>query len=147
MLNGGITLGPSNIRKRSHVDTTILPDGALFTDGGGAGSVGGDQYAGPVFTGELLNPGASAWIETDPAQEERTYHSTSLLIPDGRVISMGDDRTENSREPRAADGRVLPPALPLQGRAAGDQLGPGRRRPTTCRWGSGRPTPSPRPCC
>jgi Domain of unknown function (DUF1929) len=97
MANGGITNGAPNIRKRSHVNTTILPDGSLFTNGGGAGSIDGDQYAGPVFTGELLNPGASAWIETDPAKEERTYHSTSLLLPDGRVATMGDDRTENSR--------------------------------------------------
>jgi hypothetical protein len=97
MATGGIVPGPSNIRTRSHVDTTILPDGALFTDGGGAGSVDGDQYAGPVFTGELLTPGASAWIETDAATEERTYHSTSLLLPDGRVATMGDDRTQNSQ--------------------------------------------------
>jgi hypothetical protein len=97
MANGGITSGPSNIRKRSHVNTTILPDGSLFTNGGGAGSIAGDQYAGPVFTGELLNPGAGSWIETDPQQAARTYHSTSLLLPDGRVATMGDDRTENSQ--------------------------------------------------
>jgi hypothetical protein len=97
MLSGGISSGPANIRERSHVNTTILPDGTLFTNGGGAGSVDGDQYAGPVYTGELLFPGASSWVETAPAQEERTYHSTSLLLPDGRVATMGDDRTENSR--------------------------------------------------
>ena len=51
MANGSMVKGPSNIRKRSHVNTTILPDGSLFTNGGGAGSVGGDQYAGPVYTG------------------------------------------------------------------------------------------------
>ncbi len=97
MTNGSMVKGPSNIRPRSHVNTTILPDGSLFTNGGGAGSVGGDQYAGPVYTGELLNPGAGAWIETDPQQEARTYHSTSLLLPDGRVATMGDDRTLNSQ--------------------------------------------------
>ncbi|MGE0026855.1 MAG: galactose oxidase-like domain-containing protein [Thermoleophilia bacterium] len=97
MTTGGITSGPPNIRARSHVNTTILPDGSLFTNGGGAGSIDGDQYAGPVFTGELLPAGGSAWIETDAAQEERTYHSTSLLLPDGRVATMGDDRAENSR--------------------------------------------------
>ncbi len=97
MATGGISSGPANIRRRSHVNTTILPDGTLFTNGGGAGSVDGDQYAGPVYTGELLFPGASGWVETAAAQEERTYHSTSLLLPDGRVATMGDDRTENSR--------------------------------------------------
>ena len=97
MANGAISGGPPNIRKRSHVNTTILPDGMLFTNGGGAGSVDGDQYAGPVYTGELLFPGASSWVETAPAQEERTYHSTSLLLPDGRVATMGDDRTLNSQ--------------------------------------------------
>ena len=127
MANGGITSGPSNIRKRSHVNTTILPDGSLFTNGGGAGSIAGDQYAGPVFTAELLNPGASSWIETDPQQAARTYHSTSLLLPDGRVATMGDDRTENSQNRALRRVEYYKPPYLFKGRAAHDHVGPGRR--------------------
>ncbi len=41
---------------------------------------------------ELRNPATGRWNETNNQVDARTYHSTSLLIPDGRVISMGDDR-------------------------------------------------------
>ena len=95
-LNGAIGPAPPNVRARSHVNTTILPDGSLFTNGGGIGTAGGNLYANPVTTGELRNPATGAWTETDPQADERTYHSTSLLLPDGRVISMGDDRQEHS---------------------------------------------------
>jgi hypothetical protein len=100
-LTGAITGAPSNIRARSHVNTTILPDGSLFTNGGGLGSDDNDLYAGPVYSAELRNPATGGWTETDSQFDERTYHSTSLLIPDGRVISMGDDRRDHSTNPLA----------------------------------------------
>jgi Domain of unknown function (DUF1929) len=98
-LNGAISAAPNNIRGRSHVNTTILPDGSLFTNGGGIGTSGGDIYAGPVYSAELRNPATGSWNETDSQADERTYHSTSLLLPDGRVISMGDDRQAHSNSP------------------------------------------------
>lgn len=85
----------ANFSGRSHVNTTILPDGSLFTNGGGLGSSDGSLFAGPVFTGELYSPASNSWTETDPQVDARTYHSTSLLLPDGRVMSSGDDRTEH----------------------------------------------------
>jgi hypothetical protein len=95
---GAVTPGPPSIRARSHLNTTILPDGTLFTNGGGLGTFRGNRYAGPVYSGELHSPATGATIETPPQADERTYHSTSLLIPDGRVISMGDDRRLHSRD-------------------------------------------------
>ncbi len=94
---GAISAGPSNIRGRSHVNTVVLPDGKLLSVGGGVGSDDGSLYEGPVFTAELYNPATGTWTETDPQADERTYHSTALLLPDGRVISMGDDRQAHSQ--------------------------------------------------
>ena len=94
---GAISAGPSNIRARSHVNTVILPDGKLLTVGGGTGSDNGSLYEGPVFTAELYDPATGTWTETDPQADARTYHSTALLLPDGRVISMGDDRQAYSQ--------------------------------------------------
>jgi hypothetical protein len=88
--------GQPNIQARSHLQTRILPDGTLLTIGGGAGTVDNSLYAGPVKTAELYNPATDTWTETDPQVDARTYHSTALVIPDGRVISMGDDRQEVS---------------------------------------------------
>jgi Galactose oxidase-like, Early set domain len=92
LATGAQTPGPPNIRPRSHLQTRILPDGTLLTIGGGAGTVDNSLYAGPVMTAELFNPATGTWTETNPQVDARTYHSTALLIPDGRVISMGDDR-------------------------------------------------------
>ena len=94
---GAISAGPSNVRGRSHVNTVVLPDGKLLTVGGGIGSDNGSLYEGPVYTAELYNPATGTWTETDPQADERTYHSTALLLPDGRVISMGDDRQAHSQ--------------------------------------------------
>ncbi len=95
---GAITPGPRSARARSHLNTTILADATLFTSGGGLGTWAGNHYARPVYSGEIHSPATGATIETPPEADERTYHSTSLLIPDGRVISMGDDRRAHSRD-------------------------------------------------
>ena len=75
----------------------ILPDGKLLTVGGGIGSDNGSLYEGPVYTAELYDPATGTWTETDPQADARTYHSTALLLPDGRVISIGDDRQATRR--------------------------------------------------
>ena len=78
---------------RAHFNTVLLPDGSVFTNGGGYGRRDGSMYAGPVFSSELLAPGgAGGWRTVGSEQDARTYHSTALLLPDGRVISAGDDR-------------------------------------------------------
>jgi hypothetical protein len=78
---------------RAHFNTVLLPDGSIFTNGGGYGRKDGSMYADPIFSSELLAPGgAGGWRTVGSEQDARTYHSTALLLPDGRVISAGDDR-------------------------------------------------------
>jgi hypothetical protein len=77
---------------RSHLNTRILPDGTLLTIGGGTGALNNSLYEGPKMTAEIYNPATGTWTETNAQADARTYHSTALVIPDGRVISMGDDR-------------------------------------------------------
>ena len=96
LASGAQTAGPPTIQARSHLNTRILPDGSLLAIGGGIGAEDGGLYAGPVKTAELYNPATRTWTETNPQVDARTYHSTALVIPDGRVISMGDDRKEVS---------------------------------------------------
>ena len=123
-LTGGWSAGPTMLHARAHLDTVILPDGALLSVGGGIGQdAGGSLYSGPVYESELLPAGGSAWIAAATQAEERTYHSTALLLPDGRVISAGDDRSGPAVH---RQGRVLLAAVPVQGRPPGPQLGPGR---------------------
>jgi hypothetical protein len=61
--------------------------------GGGYGNRDGDMRAsGPEHLPiEIWNPQTGSW-RLGPAQaHKRAYHSTALLLPDGRVVSAGDD--------------------------------------------------------
>ena len=85
---------------RSHANTVLLPDGSMVEVGGGWGDkkLGGEngapgQWAAAPFhmTTELWSPRSRTWRLGPPQREFRTYHSTALLLPDGRVVSAGDD--------------------------------------------------------
>lgn len=89
----GWSPGPSMGYGRSHHNTVLLPDESLLTVGGG--SRRDDDFglwAGPVYQSEILDPGAGSWRGVVSQVEERTYHSTAVLLPDGRVLAAGDDR-------------------------------------------------------
>ena len=83
---------PSLNTGRSHFNTVLLPDGGIFSNGGGYGRKNDTLYADPVYQAELLKPGATSWTEVGSEADARTYHSVAMLLPDGRVASAGDDR-------------------------------------------------------
>jgi len=88
---GGMNVG------RGHHNTVLLPNDAMVTIGGGYGNRpgGGEQWAaGPEHKPvELFDPATGAWKLGPAQQENRAYHSTALLLPDGSVVSAGDDAT------------------------------------------------------
>ncbi len=88
--------GPSLDRARAHFNTVLLPDGSKLSSGGGLGqSPDGNLYADPVYEAELYDPAAGDWREVAKETDARTYHSTAVLLPDGTVLSAGDDREEH----------------------------------------------------
>jgi hypothetical protein len=94
---GGWKSGPSLKVPRSFQNTVLLPNRSMVTVGGGIGSTPGDGvYAvdpnGRQRQVELYSPAAKEW-RLGPAQlEDRGYHSTAVLLPDGRVWSAGDQK-------------------------------------------------------
>ncbi len=40
-------------------------------------------------TAEIWDPASCTWTDLEPQQHPRMYHSTALLLPDGRVLSTG----------------------------------------------------------
>jgi hypothetical protein len=56
---------------------------------GGGGGWG--EYTNPIFAPELYNPATGQWTVMASQAIQRTYHSTAVLLPDGRVISSGSD--------------------------------------------------------
>jgi galactose oxidase len=88
--------GSMKFARRQH-NATVLPDGTVLV-------VGGSRHMGfnnldpgqPVHTAELWNPKTGNWTELSAELVDRCYHSTAVLLPDGRVLSaavVNIDRT------------------------------------------------------
>jgi len=90
----GWTTAPPLNHGRAHHNTVQLPDRSMVTVGGGYGILNGNRRSGDASVHrniELYDATTGQWT-LGPAQDElRTYHSTALLLPDGRVMSAGDD--------------------------------------------------------
>jgi len=74
--------------RRRHLNATILPTGQVLITGGTSGTGFSDE-AGAVFASELWDPGTETWRTLASNSVRRVYHSTALLLPDGRVLLTG----------------------------------------------------------
>ena len=72
---------------RRNANSVLTADGAIITIGGN----GLNNYEEPRYNALRYDPGADTWSQLAPQLEERGYHSTALLLPDGRIVSAGDD--------------------------------------------------------
>jgi hypothetical protein len=68
-------------------NVVTLPNGQVMVVGGGQAF----KYTNPVKIPELYNPVTETWTPMAPQQGSRMYHATALLLPDGRVLSAGQD--------------------------------------------------------
>ena len=74
---------------RRQNNLTVLADGTvLVTGGNSSGATLVDLNAG-VYAAELWSPATGQWTTLASERETRQYHSTALLLPDGRVLSAG----------------------------------------------------------
>ncbi|WP_084151134.1 galactose oxidase-like domain-containing protein [Azohydromonas australica] len=65
---------------------TVLADGTVWLNGG---SVDANTLADAVYTSELFDPATGQWTPTASATKARMYHSSSLLLPSGAVLTGG----------------------------------------------------------
>jgi alpha-amylase len=87
---------PMHFRRRQH-NATILPDGTILVTGGTQGIQGNDPATAfnnlnpgaPVHAAELWDPATGKWTLMAEEAVDRCYHSTAVLLPDGRVFSAG----------------------------------------------------------
>ena len=79
--------GSMHFPRRQH-NAVILPDGKVFIVGGSSGS-GFDNSSTPVLPTEMWNPATGAFTTMASIAVYRGYHSTAILLPDGRVLSAG----------------------------------------------------------
>jgi hypothetical protein len=82
---------PSMVFPRTYHTLTLLPDGNVLATGGGitTDAVG---LSGAVKAAELWSPATETWTTMASMQRPRLYHSTALLLPDGRVLVAGGGR-------------------------------------------------------
>jgi galactose oxidase-like protein/glyoxal oxidase-like protein/List-Bact-rpt repeat protein len=73
---------------RRQTNATLLADGTVLVTGGTSGPGFNDQ-AGAVHIAELWHPGTESWTTMAREISHRTYHSTALLLPSGKVLSSG----------------------------------------------------------
>ena len=95
--DAGWKLGSRLNLGRSYQNTVLLPDRSMVTVGGGYGENPEDGVYRIDSNGarrqvEIYDPNTRKW-RLGPAQmEDRGYHATALLLPDGRVFSGGDNK-------------------------------------------------------
>lgn len=95
-------------RQRRFACSVQLPTGDVFISGG---INGGSSDADAVREGEIYSPGidwntgsytaAESWVSNDAATVARNYHSTALLLPNGRVWTAGSSKNAAQGEPAA----------------------------------------------
>ena len=86
-------------------DSTVLPDGTVFVSGGSARANVADRVA---YAAEIWDPKTNTWTVVDSADSLRLYHSTSLLLPDGTVLTAGG--TTMGYDDDALSGEIYRPA-------------------------------------
>lgn len=92
-------------KDRRHGNATVLADGRVWVNGG---SSTGNNLDGMALDSELWNPNTGKWTTTASAAKARLYHSASILLPDGSVLTGGG----GAPGPRQLNGEIYyPPYL------------------------------------
>jgi Domain of unknown function (DUF1929)./FG-GAP repeat. len=80
-----VPAAPLNL-PRLHLNAVLLPDRTVFVTGG---SLKQEDQPLARLQSEIYDPEADRWTLTAPCAVPRLYHSTALLLPDGRVVTAG----------------------------------------------------------
>jgi len=71
---------------RLHLNAVLLPDRTVFV---GGGSLKQEDEPLARLQAEIYDPATNIWHLMAAATVPRLYHSTALLLPDGRVVAAG----------------------------------------------------------
>ena len=82
---------------RRQMNATILADGQVLATGGGAGDFRGSVN--PVLIAEEWSPVTGHWTSMAAAHVARLYHSSAVLLPDGRLLSLGSGQPDAVGQP------------------------------------------------
>ena len=77
-----------NPLQRFLCDSVLLPDGTVLVTNGAKMGVADDNKE-EVMEIELFNPVSNSFSVVDRLEKPRLYHSSAVLLPDGRVVVAG----------------------------------------------------------
>lgn len=80
---------------RTYINLVTLPDRTVLATGGAHGNRGAE-----VISSSTYDPVANQWLDTADDPVGRGYHSSAILLPDGRVAVLGSNPADNSFELR-----------------------------------------------
>jgi len=80
--------------RRQH-NATLLPDGNILVTGGSASGGFNTEDGGKAAF--MWDPDTGGWSTMATENQYRGYHSTAVLLPDGRVLSSGGDNHPNGQ--------------------------------------------------
>jgi hypothetical protein len=90
----GWSFGPPMPTARAHMNVVQLPDGSAIAIGGNSSAL---YDAGQPQT-MAYDPGTDTWTNMAVQTVRRAYHSTAILLPDGRIMSAGDGGAGGGRQ-------------------------------------------------
>ena len=97
---------------RRHLNATLLPDGRVVATGGT--STGGfSDLGGATHAAEVWDPATGEWSTWASAAVSRVYHSTTMLLPDGRLLHAGGG--DGANLPRELNAELFTPPYLLRG--------------------------------
>jgi hypothetical protein len=101
---------------RRHLNATLLPDGTVLVTGG-TSSPGHNDGTLAVLAAESWDPATEQWTTLASARNKRLYHSTAVLLPDGRILSVGGGWPDPSAgsDGRHKDAEIFSPPYLFKG--------------------------------
>ena len=97
---------------RRQFNTTLLPDGRVLATGG-TSAAGFSDPAGAVHPAEMWDPATGNWTVLAGDHIARVYHSTTLLLADGRVLHTGSG--DGPGLPRELNAEIFSPPYLFRG--------------------------------
>jgi hypothetical protein len=97
---------------RRQFNTTLLPDGRVLATGGTRAG-GFSDPAGAVHAAEVWDPASGRWSLLADNRVTRVYHSTTILLPDGRILHTGSG--DGAELPRELNAEVFSPPYLFRG--------------------------------
>jgi len=92
--SAGWSLGTPMPTPRSHMNVVQVPDGSAFGIGGNSSGLY-DQAQQQTMA---YDPDVDTWTNMAAQTPRRAYHSTAILLPDGRIMSAGDTGSGGGRQ-------------------------------------------------